>query len=231
MPKNPGSIKLFCIECGEAFFRFPSDIAKGRDKYCSVDCASNGKTGRTTGKSVRVEVVCPTCGKTFFPYPSDIKRGAGKYCSKHCKEKWRTDEERFWAFYVKPEKEGECPDWSGGKDKDGYALFSVGRKTMRASHYAYELHYGPIPQGMFVLHKCDSPACTDWKCLFLGTHAENMRDKMMKNRSHSALTNEDVLEIRKIGKTMKSRDLAARFNVNIWTIQAVLARRTFTHLP
>jgi len=41
---------------------------------------------------------------------------------------------------------------------------------------------GSIPAGMFVLHKCDTPPCINLEHLYLGTHADNMADKVARNR-------------------------------------------------
>lgn len=79
-----------------------------------------------------------------------------------------------------------CQEWNRALDKDGYGRLLViqgGRKqTKKAHRLAYELHIGPIPNGMFVCHKCDNPSCIEPLHLFLGTAADNNADKMAKGR-------------------------------------------------
>lgn len=53
-----------------------------------------------------------------------------------------------------------------------------------AGRFVWESMIGPIPEGMFVLHKCDTPRCIRLDHLFLGTKADNMRDKVTKGRQH-----------------------------------------------
>jgi hypothetical protein len=51
-----------------------------------------------------------------------------------------------------------------------------------AHRIAYELECGPVPEGMFVLHRCDNPPCVRVSHLFLGTRADNLADMRAKGR-------------------------------------------------
>lgn len=53
---------------------------------------------------------------------------------------------------------------------------------MRANRFAYELAYGPFDKNLFVLHRCDRPACVNPRHLYLDTQAENLRDMSRKKR-------------------------------------------------
>lgn len=90
-------------------------------------------------------------------------------------------EERFWAKVVKTEG---CWKWTAKRDRNGYGRFSPnGQYSQTVAHrFSWELHNGPIPEGMLVCHHCDNPECTNPSHLFLGTPQDNMDDKVRKGR-------------------------------------------------
>lgn len=73
-----------------------------------------------------------------------------------------------------------CWLW-GGANNYKYGHFKL-NKEIYAHRSSFILHKNEIPEGMQVLHKCDVPLCVNPDHLFLGTHADNMQDKVNKNR-------------------------------------------------
>lgn len=67
-----------------------------------------------------------------------------------------------------------------------YGAISYRCKTWRTHRLAYHLAKGPIPDGMVVMHTCDTPPCCNPDHLKLGTHLENMADCRAKDRYYYA---------------------------------------------
>lgn len=90
--------------------------------------------------------------------------------------------EEIRRFWDKVAKTPACWLWTASKTGSGYGKFSVKRRLHPAHRVSWSLHYGTIPPGMFVLHRCDVPACVRPGHLRVGTPRENTQDMMQKGR-------------------------------------------------
>lgn len=140
----------------------------------------------------------------------------------------KTPEDWSRALRERTDRSGECWVWTGDLDDSGYGK----RGAQRVHRKAWELAYGPIPVGLLVLHRCDNPPCVRPDHLFLGTHADNMRDMVAKGRQNrpahgspgernprAILTAEQVAEIRQATET--HRQVAARYGMSIAAIRDI----------
>jgi len=75
-----------------------------------------------------------------------------------------------------------CWLWTGAQDRYGYGRFWVEGRLMKAHRAAWTMFRGPIPEGRWVLHRCDVPGCVNPDHLFLGDRADNMTDMARKGR-------------------------------------------------
>ena len=95
------------------------------------------------------------------------------------------DIQQFLAKYAKPAPQGDCLLWQKSGLARGYGTLTINGRKQLAHRRAYELANGPIPPGMVVRHRCDTPACVNPKHLDIGTQADNMADSVAKGRHGS----------------------------------------------
>ena len=121
-----------------------------------------------------------------------------------------------------------CWEWQAERLKRqcAYGMFWLNGKRQRAHRVSYEVHKGPIPEGIDVLHKCDNPPCINPDHLFLGTRAENCQDAASKDRfplnekhHNTKLSVDEVHAIR--SSTLTRLELATQYGVNASTITRI----------
>lgn len=146
--------------------------------------------------------------------------------------------ERFWASV---DKTDGCWLWTALADEHGYGLRHWQGRRQKAHRISWQLANGPIPDGLHVLHHCDTPGCVNPGHLYLGTHADNMRDMAARGRAvggpgakhgeahHMAvLTEEIVVQARqRVAGGGKVSQLAAEYGVNYTTLYHAVSGRTW----
>jgi hypothetical protein len=99
--------------------------------------------------------------------------------------------DRFWGHVGIVNDDDSCWLWLGHIRPSGYGS----QGNHRAHRLSWEIHFGTIPKGIWVLHTCDNPPCVRPNHLFLGTPLDNARDRGAKGRNghgHGFKT-EDIL--------------------------------------
>ena len=113
----------------------------------------------------------------------------------------------------------ECWIWKGRTTYHGYGSYDIDGRSVRAHRYVYELHNGPVPIGLEVMHLCFNRLCCNPQHLKAGTHAENMRTRKSK------LSPEEIAEIRK--SDLYQYELAELYGVNQSTISRIKRHKRF----
>ena len=88
----------------------------------------------------------------------------------------------FWSF-VDIGSDDACWSWRGRRLHDGRGIFRYRSDEATAPRWAWMLHNGlTIPKGLEACHSCDNPNCVNPRHIWIGSHADNMRDASRKNR-------------------------------------------------
>jgi hypothetical protein len=189
---------------------------------------------------VFVRRVCKHCGEEFRVRQTYAARGMGKFCSTLCSNRYRgankpTLRQSFEARYI-PVPFSGCWLWTGDLGSNDYARFN----NRLANRISWELFRGTIPSGMCVLHRCDVPQCVNPDHLFIGSHAENMRDMGDKGRARppqtqgakngrARLTENDVIAIR--ASKLLQRELAEIYGLTTSYVSEIQTRTAWRHIP
>ena len=134
----------------------------------------------------------------------------------------------------KIDKTGSCWKWTGALDSNGYGSIMLTNKALnlrtaaKVCRILWETLNGPVPEGKYVLHKCDVRACVNPDHLYIGTPSNNMQDMWDRGRHpkpklHAVMNIQDVLEMRKRydqGESMKH--LAKHFGYRYKTVWAAV---------
>jgi hypothetical protein len=142
-------------------------------------------------------------------------------------------------FWAKVDMAGDCWLWMAYTNKKtGYGQYEYMGKMYRAHRFSWEQAFGAIPGGMCVLHRCDNPSCVNPSHLFLGTHLDNVHDRVVKGRSAkgeahglSKLTDGDVRQMRIEHSCGASyRALGRQYGVDRANVRSVVTGKTWSHV-
>jgi hypothetical protein len=152
------------------------------------------------------------------------------------------------VLWSKVDKKGEddCWNWKGYKNAQGYGRTWINDCGYYAHRVIFDLANPntitlsapkDTDETGFLLHTCDNPSCCNPKHLFVGTHADNMADKVAKGRSpdfsggkgpRCKLSMAQAREIRQLRKEgVSARDLAKRYEISLPSIKTLLRGNSY----
>lgn len=194
-----------------------------------------GPIGKNDDNQILWDCRCD-CGQRTVVVSGNLQSGNTQSCG--CtRKRWSSDLDRFWDKVDKRDA-GSCWEWTAYKQGKGYGLIGTANGSARAHRISWRIHNGPIPKGLFVLHRCDNPACVNPDHLFLGTHKDNMSDRQRKKRhaygtrnGNAKLNPESVRAIRALAQQSISRRIIANiFNIHPDHVKKIVARRAWKHV-
>ncbi|HAM58783.1 MAG TPA: hypothetical protein DCQ64_26575 [Candidatus Rokubacteria bacterium] len=208
------------------------------------------KAGRKKGVYTTVDVPCTFCGEMLHLEPGVASASANHFCSRAHFGLWKSETALrnrsvlFWSHVPDTPGGDECWEWQGSKNDVGYGFMGGAKTKVYAHRWSYASFIGPIPDGAFVCHHCDNPACVRPSHLFVGTQAENMADCAAKKRARTRpmpgetnpfarLTNSDVRDIReRLSHGDAGVDIARSHGVSQSTVSHIKNGRSWaTVLP
>jgi hypothetical protein len=136
---------------------------------------------------------------------------------------------------VSPEPNSGCWLWMGAASAEGYGRIRArnGVRRMLGTHrLSWEHHFGLIPAGHHVCHKCDVPSCVNPQHLFLGTDLDNHRDKARKGRAAQKLTAADVIAMRKLAAEgrLSHEKISKLFGITQANASRIIRKASWTHI-
>lgn len=147
-------------------------------------------------------------------------------------------EDRFWLKVFKTEEDGGCWLWMAACIAFGHGRIRIGGRGSRtelAHRVSWRIHFGEIPEGMCVLHRCNVPRCVNPEHLYLGTHDDNMRymaecDRQLKGVDNGAakLSEQEILAIRAMPG--KLRDIAPVFGITFAHVGRIKRQENWAHV-
>lgn len=190
------------------------------ERTCSVD-----EPGHTCSPGKLVRGMCSAHHNRWLKYGDPLARA--RLAGLSADERFRRQTERV----------GECLIWTGYKTLSGYGSMGIGRVPTRAHRVAWTLAYGPIPDGLYVLHRCPEHRrdCVAVEHLYLGDAKQNYDDMVADGtavrgeRHHSArLTEADVRAIR--ADPRNNTEVARAYGLDRSHVGQIRSRKAWKHV-
>jgi hypothetical protein len=147
-----------------------------------------------------------------------------------------TIQEKFWSRVAVTADNARCWFWQGSPTEI-YGQITINQTRWLVHIYSFYLTYGYKPS-LCVLHSCDNPKCVNPNHLREGTHDDNMKDKVSRNRQikgvktrFAKLDDEKVVEIkRRLLDGESATSISRDYNVTKHPILNIKKGKTWKHV-
>lgn len=186
----------------------------------------------------RLQKRCEYCNASYLR--TNHRFLSQRFCTRAC-ARASARKDPATQFWKRVHKTDTCWLWTGPVRGFGYGSISVQRRTVSVHRFSWQLHFGPIPAGLQVCHRCDVPSCVNPAHLFLGTQRDNLSDMVRKGRQLSVsgesvgtskLTEATVQKIlQMLVARHPQREIAAAVGIGRVTISDILHQRSWRSVP
>ena len=130
-----------------------------------------------------------------------------------------------------------CWNFTGAVNRTGYGWLQIDGVTKGVHVWAYEVSNGPIPSSLLVRHSCDNRLCANPRHLSVGSHQDNMNDKVERGRQsrlqgvrnpNHKLSEAEVRAIR--DSALGPRELAVQYSVSVSLIGMIRQGKRWAHI-
>jgi hypothetical protein len=149
----------------------------------------------------------------------------------------KTIDQKFFDDRSIVNKDTGCIEWSRATSFIGYGVVKHKQKQWQAHRFSWTFHFGKIPNGKIICHKCDNRKCINPDHLFIGVHKDNSQDMISKGRNVPArgersgtakLTNEQIALIK--NDTRPQKLIAKTHNICQANVSLIKSGKTWAHV-
>lgn len=137
---------------------------------------------------------------------------------------------------ISPEPNSGCWIWVGNTVNGRYGWVRYEGSNKTAHRVSWCVKNGVIPKNKMILHHCDNKLCVNPDHLYVGTHRDNMNDKVARNKQFKGetvptakLTDNEARQI-KNDKNTSGVELARKYGVSPATISEIRLSRHWKHI-
>jgi len=145
----------------------------------------------------------------------------------------------FWSKVNYPGNDQDCWEWTAYVLWDGYGQFRFFGKNIKCHKVSYMYYFGPIPPGLWILHKCNNKLCVNPNHLYAGTRQDNANDAKYFETFVGSKNGRSILNENKIyeiitdvynNKYTSICQIADNCGVCPQTIRYIFKRKLWTHI-
>lgn len=147
-----------------------------------------------------------------------------------------SDAEKLEVLLFKTQLVGECYEWTGCLNSDGYPkIFWQGNANGKGHRIVFKLsHPEDNMDGIVIRHTCDNPKCINPDHLVPGSPKDNMADRDARERHGAAkLSHAEVLEIDALLRNQTNctvTEVVKMYGVDPRTISSIKHRKHWKQL-